>query len=383
MATTTTTAATASDSARTNRSVVLLKPKSIEIQDRAPPALTRPDDVLVQVHATGICGSDMHQYEDGGIGTSVITSPLTLGHESAGLVIAVGSDVSSVKVGDHVAIEPGYPCRKCTPCKRGDLACCENERYSGVPPTHGSLCQYLVIAEDAAVKMPYSIPWEHAGCIQPLAIAVNICRRASIRAHQTVAVFGAGPIGLLTMAVARAYGVALIIAFDINPKRVAYAQAHDADYAFLVQKRPAGADPMEYARAEAARVIAAVGEKEAQKGGKGIPRGVDVVAECSADEQAMQAGITLCRPSGVFCQVGLGTTLATIPMLQVAQKSLDVRGLLRYSAGCFQDAVDLLARRAVVLDDFVTATYPLTDAANAIDAVKRAEDIKVVILNQL
>jgi len=144
----------------------------VEIRD-VPLLPVGDGDVLVKVEATGICGSDLHTYSHGGVGHSFIKEPQVLGHESAGTVVQVGADVTDLKVGDRVAIEPTRFCRKCYNCRIGKTNVCRFFKQASMPGNPGTLSQYFACESDLAVKIPESLSWEEAGCIQPLAVAIQ------------------------------------------------------------------------------------------------------------------------------------------------------------------------------------------------------------------
>lgn len=159
-----------------NTACLLIKTRSIAIEPVPLPRLGR-DGVLVQVMANGICGSDMHSYLSGGVGGRPIEGrePSVMGHEAAGIVIAVGADVFSHVPGDHVAIEPGLPCRRCIHCKSGRMNICTTIRYCGAPGTNGTLARFFALPADMAPHIPKAIPWDVAGSIQPLAVRSSLC----------------------------------------------------------------------------------------------------------------------------------------------------------------------------------------------------------------
>ncbi|KAK0498377.1 hypothetical protein EDD18DRAFT_1351062 [Armillaria luteobubalina] len=355
-----------------NKACMLLKADTVEIRD-APIAEVGKDDVLIRVEATGICGSDLHNYSHGGVGKDLIKEPLILGHESAGIVVEVGSAVTDVAVGDRVAIEPTMFCRKCHNCKTGKTNVCRNFRQASLSPTQGTLCQYYVCDADFAVKIPASISWEQAGCIQPLAVAIQLAKRAKFGAGQTVAVFGCGPLGCLVMATARAYGVTKILAFDISQRRVDFAKKLWADYAVLSPKVGQGQDYSEWAEGFKASAL-----KEA-----GVDSwGVDISVEASGAEVCMHAGITFVHSGGTYVQAGLGRAVNSFPTFQVVAKELDVIGSVRYTAGCFKTAIDLMESGKIDLEPMITAVFPLSRSKEALEAVRKGDDLKVIIMNQ-
>ncbi|BEI85011.1 hypothetical protein CcaverHIS002_0504120 [Cutaneotrichosporon cavernicola] len=376
-----------------NLSTVLLKKHTISVEPRPLPVL-QPDGVLVRVIASGICGSDLHNFSAGGVGGRPVLEPLVMGHESAGEVIAVGDMVTTHKVGDRVAIEPGLPCRRCANCKIGRINICLNARYCGAPGSVGSLSKFFALPADMAPHLPDGLSWEEAGSVQPLAVGVAIGIRADIRAHQTVAVIGCGPIGLIAAAVCRAYGVSQIVGFDINPKRVAFAQGYVSggaqvfDSVFLVDDLPTQANgtanghdehPVGDIKFEAAKIRAA---KYLAKAGLDAD-GVDRVIEASGAEDAGLLGIAIARQGATYLAVGLGHhQTMTFPTLAVTNKEIDVKGITRYTSPCFPHALDLLRRGAVDLKPLITRTFPLSQSQEAFEAVEGGNEIKVIIMNQ-
>ncbi|KAI8659959.1 PKS-ER domain-containing protein [Fusarium sp. Ph1] len=382
-----------------NTSCVLIKKQIISIEPMPMPVL-KDDGVLVKVMASGICGSDMHAYLAGGVGGRPILSPTVMGHEAAGEVIAVGSAVTTHKAGDRVAIEPGLPCRTCANCKNGRSNICSEMRYCGAPGTHGTLSRYFTLPADMAPHFPSSISWDEAGSIQPLAIGVQIGKRAELGAHQTLAIFGCGPIGLITAAVAHAYSARKIIAFDISPSRVDFAKKYRSpltgksiiDHVFLVDSlvdlEDRGLDngdadhhvtPGDFKWEQAMRNMSRIIESC----GLGLEGGVGRVIEASGAEDAMLNGVAICKPGGIYLQVGLGHIQTHLfPTIAVTNKDLDVRGITRYTASCFPSAIDLLARGAVDLKSLITAKYEMSRAGEALEAVRSGKEIKVIIRNQ-
>uniref|UniRef100_D8PNA7 Enoyl reductase (ER) domain-containing protein n=1 Tax=Schizophyllum commune (strain H4-8 / FGSC 9210) TaxID=578458 RepID=D8PNA7_SCHCM len=382
-----------------NTSCVLLKKQSISVEPKPLPIL-QPDGVLVKVMATGICGSDLHNYLAGGVGGRPVTEPLVMGHESAGEVIAVGDRVTTHKVGDRVAVEPGLPCRRCINCKNGRMNICTDQHYCGAPGSVGSLSRYFALPADMAPHIPAHVSWDEAGCIQPLAIGVQIGKRVDLRAHQTVAIFGCGPIGLIAGAVAHAYSARRIIACDINPSRVEFARKYISpltgkpifDHVFGSDPTPAGVADGEvgevedheqtlgdikwtHAQARAAEVL-----EQAGLAGEG---GVDRVIEASGAEDCGLIGVAIAKQGATYIAVGLGHVETSIfPMIAVTAKELDVKGITRYTASCFPNAIDMLARGVVDVKPLITKKYTLGESRDAFEAVRSGREIKVIIRNQ-
>lgn len=177
-----------------------------------------------EVGSVGVCGSDVHYFEHGRIGPYVVNSPPVLGHETGGVVAAVGPEVSSLQVGQRVSIEPGVPCRSCPQCLTGRYNLCPNVRFFATPPYDGAFSQFVAMPAAFVYPVPDSISDDAAGLIEPLSVGVWACRRAQTAPGSTVLVTGAGPIGLIAAQTARAYGDDAVTVTDVNPHRLRLAE---------------------------------------------------------------------------------------------------------------------------------------------------------------
>ncbi|KAL4791223.1 chaperonin 10-like protein [Aspergillus venezuelensis] len=303
---------------QSNRAVVWVSQKTLEIQNRpiTPPG---PNDVLVKVITTGICGSDAHNWS-----SSSVSKQLILGHESAGVIVEVGSNVKDRAVGQRVAIEPGFACLKCEFCLRGNQNTCANLKYCGLDPTDGTLQQYFTCGAHMAVPLPEGISWEEAGAIQPLAIAVQLARRAGLTASKTLAIFGCGPLGLLVIAIAKAYGVRKVIVFDIEQSRLDFALSYGADIGILSPPPPtppsdgSKPDPLTHATTFTSSII--------KTHNLGHGQGIDISIEASGAEICAQMALTILKPGGTCIQAGLGKQLTSVPLFLLTAKELTLKG---------------------------------------------------------
>ncbi|KAL5334757.1 chaperonin 10-like protein [Aspergillus crustosus] len=355
--------------ARSNRAVVWVAARTLEIQERPidPPG---PSDVLVQIMSTGICGSDAHNW-----GSSSVSRQLVLGHESAGIIVEVGSAVHDRYVGQRVAVEPGFACLKCEFCLRGNPNTCANLRYCGMDPTDGTLRQYFTCGAHMAIPIPDEVTWEEAGAIQPLAIAVQLARRAGLSASKTLAIFGCGPLGLLIIAIAKAYGVRKILVFDVDQSRLDFALSYGADIGVLSPKFSAStpSEQLNSAQEFTHSVLKSHSLNSA---------GLDISIEASGAEPCAQMALTILKPGGTCIQAGLGKPLTAVPLFLLTARELNIRGTVRFTPGCYEEAIDLVSRGKVDLKSLVTGVYPLTKANEAFLAQSERKGIKIVILNQ-
>lgn len=333
----------------------------MKFEDRPIPKLDSPYDVLVNVRFTGICGSDVHYWVHGAIGAFVVKAPMVLGHESSGVISAVGDKVKSLKVGDRVAMEPGVPCRRCVRCKEGKYNLCIDMAFAATPPFDGTLAKYYTLPEDFCYKLPESVSLEEGALMEPLAVGVHITRQAQVKPGQSIVVFGAGPVGLLCCAVAKAYGADKIVAVDINDERLKFAKQYAATHTVVSQREPA--------QDAAARIT-----KDCDLG-----HGADVAIDASGAEPCIQAGIHVLRTGGTYVQGGMGKSDITFPIGAMGAKELNVKGSFRYNSGDYQTALDLIKSGRVSVKELITGKVKFTDAESAFNDVKAAKGIKTLI----
>jgi L-iditol 2-dehydrogenase len=336
---------------RTNTAAVLYGIRDIRLEDRPVPE-PGPREVLVEVRAVGVCGSDVHWYEHGRIGTRVVTGPLVLGHETMGVIVGVGYEVDERRIGERVAVEPGVPCGSCEQCRAGRYNLCAEIRFHGTPPIDGSFQRYIAIAADFVHPLPSSVSDEAGALIEALAVAVWASRKATIQPGASVLITGAGPIGLLCLQVAVAAGAAEAAISDINPDRLEVA-----------------------GRLGATRLVDASTERLADTGVR-----ADVLIECSGQPRAITDGIEALAPAGVAVMVGMSPgSEIPVPMATIQTREIRLTGVFRY-ANVFPTAIALAASGRVELDSLVTDRFPLSSVADALEvAGKKPRTIKPLV----
>ncbi|KAA8650695.1 NAD(P)-dependent alcohol dehydrogenase [Aspergillus tanneri] len=354
-----------------NPSFVLRAVGDVVIEDRPKPELQDPYDVIVYVAQTGICGSDVHYWQRGRIGDYTLTGPMVLGHESSGVVIKTGHKVSHLKPGDRVAIEPGVPCRRCEYCRKGSYHLCSSMAFAATPPWDGTLAKYYINASDFCYKIPDSMDLEEAAMVEPLSVACAITKTADLCAHQTVLVLGCGPIGALCQAVAKAYGAKTVVAVDIVQSRLDISKSYGVDHSFIPPQAEPGADPMEHAEKVA----------ESMKQQLEIKEGFDVVLECSGAEPCIQLGIYAAKRGATFVQAGMGKENILFPITAVCTRGLVMKGSIRYLAGCYPAAIDLIGSGKIDVKKLITNRFKFEEAVQAFELVKagRHDVFKVMI----
>jgi D-xylulose reductase len=353
------------DMSDSNPSFVLYGPGNARIEDLPGPQLTDPGDVILRVQFVGVCGSDVHFWTNGGIGKAMVSEQhgITMGHEGSATVHAVGSAVKSLQPGDKVAIEPGEACRKCVRCKEGLYNLCPHMKFAACPPdTPGLLSRYFRISADHCYKLPEHVSLEEGVMVEPLAVAAKAVRSVDIRPGQTVIVFGAGTVGLLSAAIARVYGAKTVVSVDILDSKLEFAKKFNNSQTFKPDMK---ASPEENAR----RLVE---ENE-------LGLGADAVIEASGAASSVSTAVHALRPGGQYVQTGLGQPYQNFPILAMSTKELHMHGAFRYTKADYDIAMDMLERGLVRVNDLISKIFPFEQTTSAWDATKRGEGIKNLI----
>ncbi|UUT36027.1 NAD(P)-dependent alcohol dehydrogenase [Microbacterium elymi] len=330
------------------RAAVLAQAGEIRLGERPVP-VPAADEVLVRVTAVGVCGSDVHFYHEGRLGDWVVDEPLVLGHESGGVIVAVGSGVDPTRIGERVSVEPQHPSPSSAETLRGDYNLDPQMRFYAVPGTDGAFQEYVTIQGHFAHRVPDSVSDHAAALLEPLSVAIAAGRKAGFAVGSRVLVTGAGPVGLAVAQVARAAGAAEVIMTDISPARREAALRFGATSAL---------DPV----AEADAVAGAA---------------VDAFVDASGAGAAVRAGIDALRPAGRAVLVGMGLA-EPLPVTRIQNNELVVTGVFRY-ANTWPTAVALAADGRVDLDAMVTGTYGLADVRAALESTTAPGTIKSVV----
>ncbi len=315
-----------------------------------------PDEVLIQVRATGICGSDLHYYTHGKNGDFVPERPFILGHESAGEIVESGSFSATLPLGSRVAIDPSHPCRNCAHCLAGTYNLCPHMRYFGSaacsPPQDGSFREYVQVRAENCHLIPEAVDYREAALLEPLSIAVHGVGQAGTIAGKNVLVTGGGPIGQLIGLVARHYGAAHLAVSDIRQEALDLATSLWADLGLRAD------EPAAIARAAGA--------------------GFDTVIEASGAPAALQTAYQHTRAGGTIVQLGVQSGPVELPVNLLMHKELTIRGSFRF-AHVFGRALDLLARRQLDLAPLISACVDFPDLIAGFDIALQPQSIKVVI----
>lgn len=340
------------------KAAVLHKPGDLRIEEVERPKVEKPDDVLIQVKAVGVCGSDVHYYERGRIGTFVVKEPLILGHECSGEVVEVGPEVNNVKPGDRVAVEPGCPCRRCWYCKTGKYNMCLTVPFMGSPPTHGAYREYLTWPNDFVFRLPDGVSFEEGAMVEPFAVGMQGAKRGDIKPGMSAAVIGSGPIGLATLQAAAGYGATTLIVTDLVDSRLELAKKLGATHTI----NAANTDPIEAV-------------KEITQG-----EGADVVLETAGTVKTARQAQDMVRRGGVLVLVGMFAEQEfPLYVMDIIFREYDVRGVFRY-LNCFPPALALIGAGRADVKSFITHEFPLERTQEAIEFARDRKDVAIKVL---
>lgn len=333
------------------RAAVLETVGKIAVVERAVPE-PGPVEVLVKVSAVGVCGSDVHYYEDGRIGSHVVDQPLVLGHEAAGVVVGRGSSARRHAIGRRVSLEPGVPDFTCEQCRAGRYNLCPDMRFFATPPIDGAFSEYVVLHEEFAHAVPDSLSDEAAALLEPLSVGVWACRKARVSVGDRVLVNGAGPIGLVSAQTALAFGAAEVVVTDVNAERLRLASELGCTRAVDVS----------------ATLLPDIGFQPT------------VLLECSGHPAAIGAAIRTVARAGRVVLVGMGGDDVALPLPYVQERELELTGTFRY-ANTWPTAIELVASGRVNLDRLVTGRYGLDEVEAALTSGRRDRaSVKPIVL---
>ncbi len=316
-----------------------------------------PGEVRVRIRAGGICGSDLHYYQDGGFGAIRVREPMVLGHEIAGVVTEAGPGAPAERVGQRVAVDPSRPCGVCRFCRAGQPRHCLDMRFMGsamrMPHVGGGFRESLVCAAWQAVPVPDGVSLEMAAFAEPLAVCLHAATQAGPLLGARVLVTGSGPIGALCVAAARLAGAREVVATDLADPPLAAARRMGADLGLNLRREPAALDHF------------------------GADKGwFDVVMEASGSGAALTGALAAARPGAVIVQVGIGGE-TTLPLNVLVAKEIQLRGTFRFDAE-FALAVEVIAAGRIDVSPLLTEIVPLAEAVRAFDlAGDRSRAMKV------
>jgi L-iditol 2-dehydrogenase len=338
-------------------------PADLRVEQIPHPGPPGPDQVLLRVTAVGVCGSDLHTYKDGGIGDAIVQSPLILGHEFAGVIEAVGEDniggdFKPLSPGMRVAVDPAQPCWRCEMCEQGHPNLCHRLHFCGSYPDQGSLCQWMRMPARACFPVSDKIDDASAALLEPLGIAIHAVDLAKIRVADSVAILGAGCVGLSILQLVKLSGAQPIFISDKFPWRLAVAERW-------------GAIPINCDEVDPAQAV-----RQATGG-----HGVDVAIEAAWADHSVQQAADMLRLGGRMVIVGISEDdRIVLNHSSVRRKGLTIR-MARRMKHTYPRAIKLLESGAVDLCGLVSHHFPLPESpqAFALNVAYKDNVVKIVI----
>ena len=335
------------------RAMKLTGIRQMEMMEVPDPKIVNADDVLIQMKIVGVCGSDVHYYETGRIGSQVVDYPFTVGHEGAGVVEAVGASVKNIRPGDRIAIEPAMPCWTCDQCKADRPHTCRTLRFLGCPKqAEGCLSEKIVMPETSCFKLSDTTTFDEAAISEPLAIGVYAVQGSIPMSGTTVGILGAGPIGLSVLLPARAQGADKVYITDKIEARLELAKKAGAVW---------GGNP------DTEDVVGEINERE--------PGGLDVVFECCGEQDALDQAIELLKPGGKLMLIGIPPTTERISFQidKLRHKEICIQNVRRQNH-CVQAALDMMDCGEVDICTMITHRFPFEKTKEAFDLVASYKD---------
>ena len=316
------------------------------------------DEVTVKLEYCGVCGSDVHFFEYGCIGNTKVPYPFILGHESAGVVVAVGKEVKSIRVGDRVALEPGIPCGKCEFCRQGRYNLCREVKFLAAPPTNGAFREYINHPAFMTYKLPKKVSTLEGALIEPLAVGLQAVENANMKPGKAALILGGGAIGLVTLMACKAAGARMAVVSDLFEKRLEKAKALGADYIFHAGKDVDFMDMCDFTDGE----------------------GFDYVFETAGSKVTAAQASYLVRRGGTIVMVGDIVGDVAFNFRNLYLKEADVKTVFRYR-NQYPVAIQRIASGMIPVKEIVSDIFGFEDVGKALEraAFHKEEVIKGVV----
>ena len=334
------------------KAAVLTGIRQMELRDVADPRIENDTDVLLKVGSIGVCGSDVHYYTTGRIGSQVVKYPFCVGHEFAATVVETGRQVKGLKPGDKVAVEPAMSCGTCDQCKVDRRHTCRNLHFLGCPgQAEGCLSEYIVMPAACCYRVEIDTTLERAAIVEPLSIGLYAVKTSVPMEGARVAILGAGPIGLSVLLAARLGKAGTIYVTDKIDARLQAAGRAGAMWTGNPEKLD---------------VVAEIAKRESLL--------LDVVFECCGQQEALDQAVNLLKPGGRLMLVGIPEVdRVSFAINTLRRRELCIQNVRRQNA-CVQPALDLIENGTINVDFMITHRFPLDQAKAAFDLVADYRD---------
>lgn len=325
--------------------------RDVRVEDGAIPE-PGPGEVLLKIASVGTCGSDVHYYVEGAIGDQVVTEPITMGHEFSAWIAGLGEDVTGLEIGQLVAVEPAIPCGVCESCLHGHPNLCPDVRFCGTPPIDGVFAEYAVMPAENCFALPEGFTPDEGALLEPLGIGIHTVDLAHLKPGQTVAIFGAGPVGLLIAAVAQVAGAGEIYMTEPIAERRAFALENYADAVFNPDEED---------------VVAAI---MAATDGRGVDVAFEAAGAAATPDQAAQ----VTRPGGKVIVAGIPSEdRMVMTASQIRRKGLTIK-MVRRMKHTYPRAIRMVSTGMIDLAKLATHAFSLEEIQEAFEMVAGYRD---------
>lgn len=326
--------------------------RKMEMMDVPEPGIAGLKDVKIKMKVLGICGSDVHYYTQGNIGSQIVEYPFTVGHEGAGVVVETGSEVTRVSPGDVIAIDPAMPCFECDQCLAGRHHTCRKLKFLGCPgQAEGCLSEYIIMPEESCFPLGKKLNADHGSISEPLAIGVYAVKRSGGVKGLNIGILGFGPIGMSVMLAAKVQKPSSVFVTDKIDERLAIAGKENATFA----GNPTRED-----------VVKKILEKENP--------GLDTVFECCGQQEALDQAVELLKPGGRLIVVGIPEFERWSLNVEKTRRKEIMIQFIRRQVDCVEPALELMQEGLIDISGMVTHRFPFIRTKEAFDLVAGYKD---------
>jgi L-iditol 2-dehydrogenase len=334
------------------KAIVLTGIRKMELIEMPAPFISGPKDVLIRMSVVGVCGSDIHYYTTGKIGSQIVEYPFAVGHEGSGVVAATGDQVKRVKPGDKIAIDPAMSCRECDQCLSGRPHTCRKLRFLGCPgQAEGCLTEYIIMPEESCYPLPENLTADHGAISEPLSIGIYSVRKSFIGKSQSAGVLGFGPIGMSVTLALKALGAGPVLVTDKIGERLALAKSEGVESVF----NPDETD-----------IVSGILEM--------TTLGLDTVFECCGQQEALDQAIDLLKPGGKLIVVGIPEfDNWSLNVEKTRRKEISVQ-FIRRQVDCVNTSLEMMKTGQIIIDNMITHRFPFADTGSAFDLVAGYHD---------
>jgi L-iditol 2-dehydrogenase len=329
------------------KAMMLTGIRRMEMIEVPEPLISGDHDVKIRMEVVGVCGSDIHYYLQGKIGSQVVMYPFTVGHEGAGTVVETGQAVTRVKPGDRIAIEPAMPCHVCDQCRSGRHHTCRKLKFLGCPgQAEGCLSEYIVMPDACCFPIAPDLSFDEAAISEPLAIGVYAVKQSVPMPNSRIAILGSGPIGMSVMLAAKAAGCAKVYMTDKLEERLRCVEKAGADWTGNVDKTD---------------INSLILKQE--------PLMLDAVFECCGKQEAFNQAFELLKPGGKLVIVGIPDFDHWLVPTDVARRKEIILQNIRRQVDCVEPALEYLANGTIKVGAMATHRFTFNDTASAFETV--------------